>query len=135
VLADDVADDARRLLVGPIPIVAELAHRVQHAPVHGLQPVAHVGQRAPDDDAHRVVEIRLAHLVFEIDWEDFLTYGHRLSSIKYGPPSTRPRRRGGDRKRRGFMVFRAVPTTVYPALALPQRRIQVPKKQGGSLAQ
>src|SRR6185503_780329 len=106
VLADDVADDARRLLVGPIPIVAELAHRVQHAPVHGLQPVAHVGQRAPDDDAHRVVEIRLAHLVFEIDWEDFLTYGHRLSAIKYGPALHPPAtaRRGQETAR--FCGFR-----------------------------
>ena len=44
---------------------AELVHRVQDAPVDGLQAVAHVGQRAPDDDRHRVVEIRSAHLVFE----------------------------------------------------------------------
>ena len=92
VLADDVADDARGLLVGAVVVVAELAHRVQHAPVHGLQPVADVGQRAADDHAHRVVEIRLAHLVFEIDWEDFLTYGHRFRSTKIRsglhPPAT-----------------------------------------------
>ena len=60
VLADDVADHARRLLVGAVIVVAELAHRVQHAPMHRLQAVAHVRQRAPDDDAHRVVEIGLA---------------------------------------------------------------------------
>jgi hypothetical protein len=33
--------------------------------VNGLQAVAHVGQRAPDDDGHRVVEVRGAHLVLE----------------------------------------------------------------------
>ena len=33
----------------------------------GLEAVADVGQRAADDDRHRVVEIRPAHLVFDID--------------------------------------------------------------------
>ena len=46
VLTDDVADDARGLLVGAVVVVAELAHRMQHAPMHGLQAVADVGQRA-----------------------------------------------------------------------------------------
>ena len=40
-------------------------HRVEDAAVHGLEPVAHVGQRAADDDGHRVVEVRRLHLVLE----------------------------------------------------------------------
>ena len=71
VLADDVADDARRLLVRLVPVVAELAHREQHAPVHRLQAVADIGQRAAHDHAHRVIEVGLAHLVFEVDVQDF----------------------------------------------------------------
>ena len=71
VFADDVADDACRFLVGLVPVVSELAHGVQDAPVHGLQAVADIGQRAADDDAHGVVEIRLAHLVFEIHGKNF----------------------------------------------------------------
>ncbi len=58
VLADDVADDARGLLVGAVEVVAQLVHGEQHAPMHGLEAVAHVGQRAPHDDRHRVGEIR-----------------------------------------------------------------------------
>ena len=129
VFTDDVADDARRLLVGPVPVVAELAHGVQHAPMHGLQTIAHVGQRAPDDDAHRVVEIRLAHLVFEIDRDDFLTYGHvqLAAQYKYGPalhpPATARRgqkyRRGlrfsGQRTRPVLCGSRATPTTLPSA--------------------
>jgi hypothetical protein len=76
ILADHVSDDARRLLIRTVPLVAELAHRVQDAAVHRLQPVADVRQRAADDHAHRVIEIALPHLVFEIDREDFLTDGH-----------------------------------------------------------
>ena len=71
VLADDVADDAGGFLVGLVLVVAELAHGVEHAAMHGLQAVAHVGQRAPDDHAHGIVEIGLPHLVFEIDGDDF----------------------------------------------------------------
>jgi hypothetical protein len=47
VLTDHVTDDTRRLLVGPVPVVVELVHREQHAPVHRLQAVARVGQGAP----------------------------------------------------------------------------------------
>ncbi|MCK7508801.1 MAG: hypothetical protein MZV70_35420 [Desulfobacterales bacterium] len=68
VFADDISDDAGRLLVGLVPVVLELAHGVEHAPVNGLQPVAHIGQRAPDDDAHGVIEIGLLHLFFDADF-------------------------------------------------------------------
>jgi hypothetical protein len=34
--------------------------------VDGLEAVADVGQRAPDDDAHRVVEVARAHLLLEL---------------------------------------------------------------------
>ena len=66
VAAHRVADDARALDVRAVRRQAGLVHRVQHAPVHGLQAVTHVGQRAPDDHAHRVVEVRRAHLVGEL---------------------------------------------------------------------
>ncbi len=71
VLADHVPDHARGLLVGLVPVVAELTHGMQHTAVHGLQSVTHVGQCPPDDHAHRIVEIRLPHLVFETDGQDF----------------------------------------------------------------
>ena len=71
VLADDVTDDTRRLLVGPVPVVGQLVHRVEHAAVDGFQPVAHVRQRAPDDHAHRVIEVRPSHLLFDADREGF----------------------------------------------------------------
>ena len=65
VLAEHVADDRRRLLVRAARHQAELVHRVQDAAVDRLEPVAHVGQRAGDDDAHRVVDERLLHLLFD----------------------------------------------------------------------
>ena len=72
VLADDVADDARGLVVRAVGVRAELVHREQHAAVHRLQAVADVGKRAPHDHAHGVIEVAAAHLVFEVDRDDFL---------------------------------------------------------------
>ena len=43
-----------------------LLHRVEDAAVHRLEAVAHVGQRAADDDRHRVVEERAADLVLDV---------------------------------------------------------------------
>src|SRR5690606_6195866 len=80
-LTDDVADYASRLLVRLVVVVAELAHRVQHAAVHRLQPVPHVRQRAAHDHAHRVIEVGLPHLVLEIDRQYFLRpFSHSFRS-------------------------------------------------------
>jgi len=43
VLADDVADDTRRLLIRAVPVVVQLVHREQHTAVHRLQAVAGIG--------------------------------------------------------------------------------------------
>ena len=54
-------------LYGAVAARPEVLHRVEHAAVHGLEAVADVGQGAPDDDGHRVVQVRLAHLLFDRD--------------------------------------------------------------------
>src|SRR5690606_14533063 len=78
VLADHVADDARRLVVGLVAVRAELVHRVQDAPMDRLEAVADVGERAAHDHAHGVIEVAAAHLVLEVDRDDFLgELGHR----------------------------------------------------------
>src|SRR5882762_11099609 len=41
--------------------------------MHRLQAVADIRQRAPDDHAHRIVEIRSAHLVFDVDGDQVST--------------------------------------------------------------
>jgi hypothetical protein len=65
VLAHHVADDARGLDERAVGLQAVLVHREQRAAVDGLQAVANIGQRAPDDDGHRVVQIGGAHLLLE----------------------------------------------------------------------
>ena len=63
-LADDLADDGRALAeLGVRVQVQVVVHREQDAPLHRLQPVAHVGQRARGDDADRVVQVAALGLV------------------------------------------------------------------------
>ena len=55
-----------------LPAVAGLVHRVENAPVHGLQAVAYVGQGAADNDAHGVIDIAALHLADEFGFGDDL---------------------------------------------------------------
>src|SRR5581483_1266798 len=70
VLRHHVADGGGALLVARVRAQADLAHGVEDAALHGLEAVAHVRQGARDDHAHRVVEVRLPHLVFDLDRAD-----------------------------------------------------------------
>ncbi len=63
IFAHRIAGDARRFVVGAIRRVIVLVHRIENAPVHRLQPVAHVGQRPAHDHAHRVIEVAVPHFV------------------------------------------------------------------------
>ncbi len=69
VVAHDVADDLGGLGVLLVELEAHLLHAVEDAAMHGLEAVTDVGECAADDDGHRVVEIRAAHLLLDIDRE------------------------------------------------------------------
>jgi hypothetical protein len=88
VVAHDVADDAGALVEAALGAVAAVVHGVQHAPVDGLEAVPDVGQRARDDDGHRVVEVRTLHLRLEPDGLDThgqgVTLGRRHGSVLVG---------------------------------------------------
>ena len=67
VLTHHLTDDAAALVVAAVGPVATVVHRVDHATVHRLEAVAHVGQRATHDDRHRVVDVAALHLGVEVD--------------------------------------------------------------------
>ncbi len=62
-----LADHTGALHVLAVVQHAHVMHGVQNAAMHRLQSVTDVGQRAPDDDRHRIIEIRTPHLVFNVD--------------------------------------------------------------------
>ncbi len=67
VVAGSVAANLRALAVAAIRREAQIVHRDQDAPLHRLQAVAHIRNRARHDHAHRVIEVRLLHLGLNLD--------------------------------------------------------------------
>ena len=79
VLTDYVAHDTGRFLVRAVPVVVELVHREKHAPVHRLETIPRVGQGAPHDHAHGVIQVASPHLLFQTDRQGLfgeLGHGH-----------------------------------------------------------
>ena len=60
-----VAGDLRTLHAGRAGREIQIVHRHQNPPLRRLQPIAHIGQRPADDDAHRVREIAVLELIFD----------------------------------------------------------------------
>src|SRR5262245_38716136 len=58
-----LADDTGGLAERTVRLQPHLIHRVEDAAMHRLQTVAHVGQRATDDHAHRIIQIGAGHLI------------------------------------------------------------------------
>ena len=87
VVAHHVADDLGALQEAAVRVEPQLAHGVEDAPVHGLQAVAHVGQRAVHDGRQRIGEVALLQRILEVDRLDavgagqnwFVAHGHGLA--------------------------------------------------------
>ena len=83
-LTHDVADDAGGLLGGAVKVQPHLVHHVKNAAMHRLQTVADVGQRAADDHAHGVIEVRALHLVFDVDGNQIFAVARREQNTAAG---------------------------------------------------
>src|SRR5678815_6185786 len=66
-IAHHLADDFGALAITAGWRETHGLHAVQHTAMRGLEAVAYVGQRPPDDYAHRVIHVRTFHLVFDVD--------------------------------------------------------------------
>ena len=76
VFTHDLTDDTRRFLVRLIRCDAERVHAVQNPPVNRLEPVSDIRERTADYDAHRIVDIRILHLIvyLVLDYGAFIFY-------------------------------------------------------------
>src|ERR1039457_879718 len=83
VLAHYIADDTGALARGFVGLEAHLLHGVENAAVDGLESVADIGASASVDDRHRVIEIRLAHLVFNVDGLDVKSAGTAVAGGRW----------------------------------------------------
>ena len=83
VLAQHVADHRRRLFERTPRQQSELVHRVQHAAMHRLEAIAHVGQCPRYDDAHGIVDERFLDLLIDKARQDAFA-GVRCSHVTSG---------------------------------------------------
>ncbi len=67
VFLEHLADGAGALAMRLVRVEAQLRHGIEDATVDGFEAVADVGQGARHDHAHGVIEVRAAHLVFDVD--------------------------------------------------------------------
>ena len=67
VLTHHISDDPGALTRRTVGLQPHLLHGVKNTAMHRFQSIANIRQRAPDDDRHRIIEIRPAHLFFDID--------------------------------------------------------------------
>src|SRR5690606_35545322 len=58
-----------------------VVHAVEDTEVHGLEAVAHNGQRAAHDDGHRLVEVAALHLGLQVDLVDAAVLVDRLGAF------------------------------------------------------
>ena len=91
IFTEDFTDDTRRLLVGLRRAHTGFLHGAEDAAMYRLQAIADIRQRAGHDDAHRVVDIGVPHLVRQID-RDYLTLTkiHNLTSYRNKINKTSP---------------------------------------------
>ena len=66
VLAHRVADDTGALSVGLVRGIAQFTHCPEYSSLYRLQAVSDIRQRTGYDDAHRVIDIRIAHGLVQI---------------------------------------------------------------------
>ncbi len=86
IFTDDIAHHARAFLETGLRVQAQCPHRPQHPAMHGLQPVARIGQRALRDGGKRISEVTLGKRLGQGFWADFIYY--RCGS--HTKPSPRP---------------------------------------------
>ena len=68
--AHGLTDHLGALGVLLVVLQTHLMQGVENSAMHRLEAVANVGERTPDDDRHRVVEIRPLHLIFNVDGDE-----------------------------------------------------------------
>lgn len=65
-----LTDDTGALAIAAGGAKTHVVHRVEDAPLDWFEPVADIGKRALDDDAHRIIEIGATHFRVNIDLSD-----------------------------------------------------------------
>ena len=82
-LLEHLADHAGALGMLAVGEQAFAEHRIEDASMDGLEAVANIGQRAPDIHRHRVVQVGLAHIGFDVQEGGFVVWGIAVGLCHY----------------------------------------------------
>ena len=74
ILTEHLTDDGSRLLCGFVVCDTHVHHTVENTAMHGLEAVAHIGQRTAHDNGHRIVNIRGFHFLLDIHLFDSICF-------------------------------------------------------------
>ena len=69
-----ITDDTGGFTVRLIRTVIQLNHRIKHSSLHRFQAVAHVRECPGGDNAHRIIDVRRFHCLFQINVMNFVKY-------------------------------------------------------------
>ena len=84
IFTQNFADDTRRLLVGLAGTHACFLHSIEYTAVYRFQTIPDIRQSTSHDNAHRIVDVAVLHLVFQINGDDFSLFKlHNLTSKSY----------------------------------------------------
>ena len=64
-LTDNIANGARRLFEFGRGLQSQLTHGIDNAPLHRLEPIAHVRERSIENDVHGIIQVGLLSIEFE----------------------------------------------------------------------
>ena len=107
IFAEHVAHHAGAFAVGTVGGEAQLVHREQDAALHRFESVPHVGEGAPHDHTHRVLEVRALHLLMQGDRFDPVV---PVVVAVWGPAAVlgHPVSESGGRRRRSAYRWRPI---------------------------
>ena len=84
IFTQNFADDTRRLLVGLAGPHAGFLHGIEYTAMYRFQTIPHIRQGTRYDNAHRIIDVAVLHLVFQINGDNFSLFKlHNLTSKSY----------------------------------------------------
>ncbi|OQA55816.1 MAG: hypothetical protein BWY42_01325 [Candidatus Omnitrophica bacterium ADurb.Bin277] len=102
VFAEHFSNNAGGFLVRLGVGETQLIHRKKDPSMHRLQAIPDIRKRAPHNDRHRVVDVRILHFFFDRSEKDFFI--HRIQ-IFFFRHNFSLHRRAAENPRRSYVIF------------------------------
>ncbi len=82
ILAQNISNNTRALLIWLVPEAPEFIHGKEDSPMYWFQPIAKVRQCTTNNDTHRILEVRLLHLILDVNVKYSIVFRHQFPSLR-----------------------------------------------------